>query len=295
MTGGDVDVFTEHRGLLFSIAYEITGSVADSEDVLQESYIRWARTDADAVDNPRAYAAQVVTRQALNSLRSAQRRREDYVGPWLPEPILTSPDASHDVELAESVSTAMLLVLETLTPVERAVFVMREVFGFEYGRIAEAVGRTESAVRQTAHRAREHVHARQRRFTPPSVETDRVVTAFLTAATTGDLDGLLSLLAPDVVYLADGGGKVNAARVPVLGATKVARLFLGLVRHPLPDMTIEAAVVNSMPGVLVRSAGVLDMVLHFEIDEGLVTGVYVVRNPDKLTHLGARPNSPDQA
>ncbi|MBS9373525.1 RNA polymerase sigma-70 factor [Rhodococcus sp. B50] len=294
MNGDGVDVFTEHRGLLFSIAYEITGSVADSEDVLQESYIRWARADTEAVDNPRAYAAQIVTRQALNSLRSAQRRREDYVGPWLPEPILTAPDAAHEIELAEAVSTAMLLILETLTPVERAVFVMREVFGFEYGRIAEAVDRTESAVRQIAHRAREHVHAKQRRFTPAGVETDRVVTAFLTAATTGDLDGLLSLLAPDVVYLADGGGKVNAARVPVLGATKVARLFLGLVRHPLPDMTIEAAVVNSMPGVLVRSAGVLDMVLHFEIDEGLVTGVYVVRNPDKLTHLGARPDSSDR-
>ncbi|QHG84715.1 RNA polymerase sigma-70 factor [Rhodococcus rhodochrous] len=289
------DVFTEHRGLLFSIAYEITGSVADSEDVLQESYIRWARADTDTVDNPRAYAAQIVTRQALNSLRSAQRRREDYVGPWLPEPILTAPDAADEVELAESVSTAMLLVLETLTPVERAVFVMREVFGFEYGRIAGAVDRTESAVRQIAHRAREHVHARQRRFTPAGDETDRVVAAFLTAATTGDLDGLLSLLAPDVRYLADGGGKVNAARVPVLGSAKVARLFLGLVRHPLPDMTIEPAVVNSMPGVLVYSAGVLDMVLHFEIDGGLVTGVYVVRNPDKLAHLGARPDTPDQA
>ncbi|KLL96332.1 RNA polymerase sigma-70 factor [Rhodococcus rhodochrous] len=289
------DVFTEHRGLLFSIAYEITGSVADSEDVLQESYIRWARADTDTVDNPRAYAAQIVTRQALNSLRSAQRRREDYVGPWLPEPILTAPDAADEVELAESVSTAMLLVLETLTPVERAVFVMREVFGFEYGRIAGAVDRTESAVRQIAHRAREHVHARQRRFTPAGDETDRVVAAFLTAATTGDLDGLLSLLAPDVRYLADGGGKVNAARVPVLGSAKVARLFLGLVRHPLPDMTIEPAVVNSMPGVLVYSAGVLDMVLHFEIDGGLVTGVYVVRNPDKLAHLGARPDTSDQA
>ena len=293
MTGDDV--FTEHRGLLFSIAYEITGSVADSEDVLQESYIRWARTDTDSVDNPRAYTAQIVTRQALNSLRSAQRRRKDYVGPWLPEPILTAPDAADEVELAEPVSTAMLLVLETLTPVERAVFVMREVFGFDYGRFAETVDRTESAVRQIAPRARDLVHARQRGFPPAGEETDGVVAAFLTAATTGDLDGLLSLLAPDVRYLADGGGKVNAARVPVLGSTKVARLFLGLVRHPLPDMTIEPAVVNSMPGVLVYSAGVLDMVLHFEIDDGLVTGVYVVRNPDKLAHLGARPDASDQA
>lgn len=282
------EVFTEHRGLLFSIAYEITGSVADSEDVLQESYIRWARADTAEVADPRAYAAQIVTRQALNSLRSAQRRREEYVGPWLPEPLLTSPDAAQEVELAESVSTAMLLVLETLKPVERVVFVMREVFGFDYDQIAETVDRSESAVRQIAHRAREHVRSRQRRFEPLGDETARVVEAFLVAATTGDLDGLLTLLDPDVVYLADGGGKVTAARVPVTGAARVARLFLGLVRHPLPDMTLEIASVNAMPGILVYSAGVLDLVLQLEIDEGRVTGVYVVRNPDKLTHLGAR-------
>ncbi|WP_241385436.1 RNA polymerase sigma-70 factor [Rhodococcus sp. CH91] len=293
MTGDDV--FTEHRGLLFSIAYEITGSVADSEDVLQESFLRWARADTDSVDNPRAYAAQIVTRQALNSLRSAQRRREDYVGPWLPEQILTSPDAAHDIELADSLSTAMLLVLETLTPVERAVFVMREVFGFDYERIAAAVDRTEGTVRQIAHRARDHVRARHRRFTPAGGEADRVVAAFVTAAATGDLDGLLGLLAPDVLYLADGGGKVGAARVPVIGSAKVARLFLGLVRRPLPEMTLESAAVNSMPGVLVYSGGVLDLVAHFEIDDGVVTGVYVVRNPDKLAHLGARPGHPDQA
>lgn len=285
------DVFTEHRGLLFSIAYEITGSVADSEDVLQESYVRWAGADHEAVGNPRAYAAQIVTRQALNALRSTQRRREEYVGPWLPEPVLTTPDASGEVELAESVSIAMLLVLETLSPVERAVFVMREVFGFDHARIAETVDRSEDAVRQIAHRAREHVRARRRRFTPAGDEANRVVAEFMTAATTGNLDELLSLLAPDVVYIADGGGKVAAARVPVNGARKVARLFVGLVHRPLPDMTVETAAVNSMPGLLVYSGGVLDLVFQFEIDEGLVTGVYAVRNPDKLVHLGARPGA----
>ena len=220
MTGDDV--FTEHRGLLFSLAYEITGSVADSEDVLQESYLRWARADTDAVDNPRAYAAQIVTRQALNSLRSAQRRREDYVGPWLPEPILTAPDAAPGVELAEAVSTAMLLVLETLTPVERVVFVMREVFGFEYGRIADAVDRTESAVRQIAHRARAHVHAKQRRFTPAGAGTHPVVTPFLSAALPCDLEGFLSQLAPDRLHPANDAGMATLARVTVLSPITAA-------------------------------------------------------------------------
>ncbi|MEV4633205.1 RNA polymerase sigma-70 factor [Rhodococcus coprophilus] len=283
------DVFSEHRRLLFSIAYEITGSVADAEDVLQDSFVRWAGTDRATVDNPRAYVAQIVTRQALNSLRSARRRREEYVGPWLPEPVLTSPDASGEVELAESVSLAMLLVLETLSPVERAVFVMREVFGFDHARIAETVDRREDAVRQIAHRAREHVRARRRRFTPAGDETDRVVAEFMVAATSGDLDALLRLLAPDVVYIADGGGKVSAARVPVTGATRVARLFAGLVRRPLPDMSVETAPVGNMPGLLVYSGGKIDLVLQLEIDDGLITGVYVVRNPDKLAHLGAHP------
>ncbi|MBM7457876.1 RNA polymerase sigma-70 factor [Rhodococcus coprophilus] len=283
------DVFSEHRRLLFSIAYEITGSVADAEDVLQDSFVRWAGTDRATVDNPRAYVAQIVTRQALNSLRSARRRREEYVGPWLPEPVLTSPDASSEVELAESVSLAMLLVLETLSPVERAVFVMREVFGFDHARIAETVDRREDAVRQIAHRAREHVRARRRRFTPAGDETDRVVAEFMVAATSGDLDALLRLLAPDVVYIADGGGKVSAARVPVTGATRVARLFAGLVRRPLPDMSVETAPVGNMPGLLVYSGGKIDLVLQLEIDDGLITGVYVVRNPDKLAHFGAHP------
>ncbi|MFD6884110.1 RNA polymerase sigma-70 factor [Rhodococcus sp. NPDC060084] len=285
------DVFTEHRGLLFSIAYEITGSVADSEDVLQDSFMRWAGTDRAAVDNPRAYAAQIVTRQALNSLRSARRRREEYVGPWLPEPVLTVPDASGAIELAESVSLAMLLVLETLSPLERAVFVMREVFGFDHVQIAETVDRREDTVRQIAHRAREHVRARRRRFTPAGEEANRVVVEFLAAATTGNVDTLLQLLAPDVVYIADGGGKATAARVPVIGAARVARLFGGLVRHPLPDMRIEAVPVGNMPGLLVYSGEELDLVLQFEIDNDLITGVYVVRNPDKLAHLGAHPGA----
>ncbi|NLU62416.1 RNA polymerase sigma-70 factor [Rhodococcus sp. HNM0563] len=297
MTSGDTSpsgVFTEHRGLLFSIAYEITGSVADSEDILQDSYLRFAAVAPDTIEDPRAYAAQVVTRQALNSLRSAQRRREEYVGPWLPEPLLTATDGpgtdpSAEVELAESVSMAMLLVLETLSPLERAVFVMREVFGFDYAHIADTVDRTPASVRQVAHRARDHVHERRRRFTPASAETDRVVGEFFSAATTGDLDGLLRLLAPDAVYIADGGGKVSAAKVPVHGAQKVARLFSGLARVGLPEMTMAAATVNTAPGVLVYSHGVIDLVFLFEIVDGLITGVYAVRNPDKLTRFETPP------
>lgn len=279
------DVFVRHRGLLFSIAYEITGSVADTEDVLQDSYLRWARVDPATVDDPRAYAAQIVTRQALNALRAAQRRREDYVGPWLPEPLLAMPDGTDSVELAESVSMAMLLVLETLGPTERAVFVLREVFGFGYREISETVGRTEQSVRQIAHRARAHVQTRRRRFTPASDETTRIVGEFFTAVTTGDLDTLVTMLAADAVYVADGGGRATAARVPIHGGRTLARLFAGMIRKPLPDMTIEAAEVNGLPGTLVFSAGRLDLVFAFGIDDGLVTTVYAIRNPDKLAHL----------
>lgn len=276
------ELFTRHRGLLFGIAYEITGSVADSEDILQDSYLRWAEVDLDEVANPRAYLSRVVTRQALNALRTAQRRREDYVGPWLPEPVRTAPDAAEDVLLAESVSMAMMLVLETLGPLERAVFVLREVFGFDHAQIAAAVGRPEATVRQIAHRARSHVHARRKRYTASGAETRRVVEELLAAAGTGDVEALMKVLSPEVVYVADGGGKATAARVPVSGAKKVARLLRNLGRRPLPDMRFEFASFNGLPALAVYSAERLDLVMMIEADAGLVTGLYVVRNPDKL-------------
>ena len=206
--------FTLLRPLLFTIVYEILGSATESDDVLQDSYLRWAQVDLATVRDTKSYLAQVVTRQALKALRTNARRREDYIGPWLPEPLLLEErDASSDVVLAESVSMAMLVLLETLTPDERAVFVLREVFGFDYDQIAGAVDKSAATVRQVAHRARGHVHARRKRFAPVDPdESTRITEQFLAAAATGDMDGLMALLAPDVTSIADGGGRVGAAR-----------------------------------------------------------------------------------
>jgi len=200
------DPFAEHRDLLFTVAYEMLGSAADAEDVVQEAWLRWREVDPEKVDNPRAYAVRIVTRLALNQMRTLSRRREAYVGPWLPEPLLTEPDVADDVVLSESVSLAMLVVMESLSPTERAVFVLREVFGFEHGEIAAAVDKSPAAVRQIAHRAREHVQARRPESTTSRAEHAEVTRRFATAAATGDLEALLGLLAPDVVLVTDGGG-----------------------------------------------------------------------------------------
>ena len=219
------DPFVAHRSLLFTVAYEMLGSAADAEDVLQESWLRWADVDHSQVNDPRAYLIRVVTRQALNQMRTLSRRREDYVGEWLPEPLLTSPDVAEDVELAESVSMAMLTVLETLEPTERAVFVLRQVFDMPYGEIAEAIGKSTAAVRQIAWRAREHVAARRPRVQVSRSEQQAVVERFLTALRTGQLQDLMEVMAPDVVLIADGGGLVPAARTPIHGAEQVAKLL----------------------------------------------------------------------
>lgn len=276
------DVFTEYRPLLFTVAYEILGSAADAEDVLQDSYLRWSEVDPSSVDNPRGYLAQIVTRQSLNQLRSAQRRREEYVGSWLPEPIRTGADASEDTLLAESVSMAMMLVLETLSPDERAVFVLREVFGFSHREVAESIGRSEAAVRQTAHRARAHVQARRRRFEPSSAAAHEIAARFLSASVTGDIQALMDLMSPDVVEISDGGGKVNAARRPVVGRERVAQFMTGLARIGPADLRFEVGVFNSLPSVLIYSGEHLDTVAMFEVTDALVSAVYLVRNPDKL-------------
>ena len=219
------DPFVTHRSLLFTVAYEMLGSAADAEDVVQETWLRWADVDRAEVRDPRAYLVRIVTRQALNRLRTLARRREEYVGEWLPEPLLTSPDVAEDVEFAESVSIAMLTVLETLAPAERAVFVLREVFDLPYAEIAAAVDKTPAAVRQIAHRAREHVAARRPRIQVDRAEQQQVVDRFLAALRTGDLQVLLDVLAPDVVLVADGGGEVAAVRRPVVGSDRVATLL----------------------------------------------------------------------
>jgi RNA polymerase sigma-70 factor (ECF subfamily) len=279
--------FTLLRPLLFTIVYEILGSATESDDVLQESYLRWAQVDLAAVRDTKSYLAQLVTRQALKALRASARRREDYVGPWLPEPlVLDDRDASADVVLAESVSMAMLVLLETLTPDERAVFVLREVFGFDYDEIAGAVGKSVAAVRQVAHRAREHVQARRKRFEPVDVsQAARITTQFLTAASTGDVDGLMALLAPDVTSIADGGGRAGAARRPIKGAAKVAATIIGGMRRGLPDMRFQIATANSAPAVMVYSGDHLEALFTIEVSGGKITHLYAIANPDKLATI----------
>ncbi|MGW5919342.1 RNA polymerase sigma-70 factor [Nocardia fluminea] len=278
------DAFATFRPLLFTIAYEILGCAADAEDVLQDSYLRWR--DATEVTHPRAYLVQIVTRQAINHLRTLGRRREDYVGTWLPEPIRTAPDAAQDVLLAESVSMAMLLVLETLGPTERAVFVLSEVFGHSHRDIAQMIGKSDTAVRQIAHRARAHVASRRRRFQPDSDTSRAVIGRFLLAAGTGDVGALMAVLAPDVLQISDGGGRVSAARRPIVGAEPVARFMIGLTQNSMAGATVEFAGFNAQPTVIVRSkTGDLDTVLVVELTDDVITGLYAVRNPDKLQSI----------
>ncbi|NES27655.1 RNA polymerase sigma-70 factor [Micromonospora terminaliae] len=279
------EVFLTHRNLLFTVAYELLGSAADAEDVLQETWLRWVGVDLDTVREQRAYLVRITTRQALARLRTLGRRKESYVGPWLPEPLLTAPDVAEDVELADSVSMAMLLVLETLTPTERAVFVLREVFDLGYDEIAEAVDKNPSAVRQIAHRAREHVAARRPRGPVSAAESRDALAAFQRATETGDLQGLLDILAPDVVFLGDGGGVRQAVPRPVVGADKVARLLAAGLGRIAELMSLRPAQVNGFPALIMEQGDEIEAVLAVRIDDGLVTGLYAVRNPHKLSHM----------
>ena len=276
------DAFAAHRSLLFTVAYEMLGSAADAEDVVQETWLRWAGVDHAEVRDPRAYLVRIVTRQSLNRLRSLARRREDYVGEWLPEPVLTGPDVAADVELADSVSIAMLTVLETLGPAERAVFVLREVFDTPYEEIAEAVGKSPAAVRQIAHRARDHVAARRPRVQVSAGEQQEVVDRFLAAARHGDLQGLLDVLAPDVVLVADGGGVVVAARQPIEGAERVARFLTGAASRGLDA---RAVWLNGSPAGLIGIGDEVDTAVSVAIEDGRITHIYAIRNPNKLTGL----------
>ncbi len=279
------EAFVAHRDLLFTVAYEMLGSAADAEDVLQETWLRWANVDLHTVLNPRAYLVTIATRQALTRLRMLGRRKESYVGPWLPEPLLTAPDVAEDVELADSVSMAMLLVLETLTPTERAIFVLREVFDLQYDEIADAVDKSSAAVRQIAHRAREHVAARRPRGSVPPAEIRAALEAFQRAVETGDVQSLLDILAPDVVALTDGGGVKQAQLRPIVGADSVARFFAATSDSVRAGMSLEPAQANGGPALIVRINGEIDGVVAMRVEDGLVTGLYLVRNPEKLSHV----------
>jgi len=281
------DPFVAHRSLLFTVAYELLGSAADAEDVVQESWLRWDGIGADAqaaVRDPRAYLVRIVTRQALNRLRTLARRREQYVGEWLPEPLLTTPDVAEDVEFAESVSLAMLTVLETLTPTERAVFVLGDVFGLRFQEIAEATGKSVAAVRQIAHRARSHVAARRPRMQVDRTEQQRVVDRFLAAVRNGDLQALMDVLAPDAVLIADGGGVVQAVRQPIVGAKKICNLFRNFGRLA-PTGVLEPMMLNGAPGARLLVDGQVDTVVGFAFDDGRISRILTVRNPQKLSRV----------
>jgi RNA polymerase sigma-70 factor (TIGR02957 family) len=289
------EVFQTHHGLLVTAAYQMLGSAADAEDVVQETWLRWDRADRSEVSNERAYLVQITARLALDRLRRVKARREDYVGPWLPEPLLTSPDVAEDVELAESVSMAMLVVLETLSPLERVVFVLRETFGFSHAEIAHMLGRSEEAVRQLARRAREHVRERRPRFHPDRDLRQRVTERFLAASLGGDLEELLRVLAPDVTLWGDGGGKATAPPRPIHGADKVARFLVGaMARQPL---TIRVVSLNGGPAGLVSADGSLAAVLIVDLDSAgeRVETIWAVGNPDKLVRLPASDEQGEQA
>jgi RNA polymerase sigma-70 factor (TIGR02957 family) len=293
-----LEAFDRHRRLLFSVAYQMLGSVADAEDVVQDAWLRWSAADRGDVVDERAYLVRIVSRLALDRLDSARARRESYVGPWLPEPLLTgrdpvasapqAADPEDAAELGEQVSLALLVVLETLSPAERAVFVLREAFGMSTAEVAAALGRSEAAVRQMTHRAREHVQARQPRFDTDRAAQREVTERFLAAAGGGDVNALMELLAPDVTLWTDGGGKVRQALRPIVGAATVANWFaaLGTVTYQgvaPADMRAETAEINGGPGVIFRGPDRVIATVTLDIDEsGHVVAIHNVANPDKL-------------
>lgn len=287
-TDPDQQVFHEHRGLLFSVAYRLLGSAADAEDAVQDAWFRWSAADRSQVADPKAYLTRIVSNLALERLRSTRHKRETYVGPWLPEPIVTDGGPAESAVDAESVSMGMLVVLETLSPLERAVFVLKEVFDFSHAEIAEAVERSEAAVRQAAHRAREHVRARRPRFTADRARQREVTERFFAATTGGDVNALMELLSPDVTLWTDGGGKVRQALRPVVGAATVAGWFaaIGTVTYQgiePADMKAELVRINGGTGIVFRGPERVIATVTFDFDaDGRITALHNVANPDKL-------------
>ena len=290
------DVFDEHRGLLVSVAYRILGSVTDAEDAVQEAYLRWSGVEHAEIKDPRAFLVRVTTRLAIDRLRRARTRRESYVGPWLPEPILTRQDPSEEVAMAESVSMAMLVVLETLSPLERAVFVLREAFGMPHAEIAEVLGRREEAVRQLARRAREHVRERRTRFDSDQDEQRQVTERFLEATSTGNFGALMAVLSPGVELVADGGGRALAPRRPVRGAQKVARFLRAVTTErqtarflesvgsqPSDEVRVHLAPVNGESAIVITAGNEPISALMLDVSDGLVHTIRLVANPEKLT------------
>lgn len=289
-----VEAFEAHRPLLVSITYRMLGSLAEAEDVVQEAWLRWDRTDRAEIADVRAFLVRTTTRLAIDRLRRLKARRESYIGPWLPEPVLTDGDVAEDVELAESVSLALLVVLETLSPLERAVFVLREAFGHSYAEIGVIIGRSDATVRQLAHRARDHVAEGRVRFDSDQATRQRVTEQFLAACNNGDLNALMAVLAPGVTLYADSGGRVRAPQQPIVGADEVARFFLSIWTIPYSDwigvaegseLEVRLARVNDGPGLIITAAGKPVGALVLEIADGVIQTFDLIANPDKLAGL----------
>ncbi len=276
--------FEAHRARLFGIAYRMLGSVVDAEDIVQDAFLRWQQAEAE-VTNPAAYLTTIVSRLCLDHLKSARVQRETYVGPWLPEPLLTHEHPEQEAEQADAVSTAFLLLLEALSPVERAVFLLHDVFSYSYDEVADIVDKTPTNCRQLAARARQHLHAQRPRFDVPPDARHRLLDRFLGACNSGEVEGLRELLEADAVLYSDGGGKVVAALKPIYGADKVTRFLLGIMRKAPPDARLVRTTINDEPGLLVYVGGTLDAVWSFDLTDTQVRHIYVVRNPDKLRHV----------
>jgi len=279
-------IFAQHRGLLTGVAYRVLSSVSDAEDAVQDAWLRWSKVDHAGIKDPRAYLVRVTTRVALDRLRRRKAQREDYYGEWLPEPMLTGLDVAAQVELTESISTALLVILETLSPLERAVFVLRETFTFSYAEIAEMLDRSEPAVRQLARRARSHVSERRPRFEPDAQAKEEITDRFFAATMDGDLAGLMAVLAPDVTVMSDSGGKARAPLRPVIGPDNVARFFVAIAQRLLPDQQARVVELNGSPGLVVTAGGVAIAAGTLAIEEGVVRYIYLVVNPEKLRGLG---------
>lgn len=278
-------VYDRHRPLLFSVAYRMLGSVMDAEDVVQEAFVRWRRAPAAEVRSPKAYLSAVVTRLCIDRLRSARERREEYVGSWLPEPLPDerAPDVAETVVLEESLSMAFLVLLESLTPVERAVFLLREVFDYDYAEVARIVGKEEANCRQISHRARASVAARRPRFERSPEDEKRLTAEFLQACSAGDMDGLVALLSEDVTLWSDGGGKTRAALNPIHGAANVVRFFSGVLGKAPPDLAVRLTPINGRPGLVgYFGDGSPQSVVTFDFEDGLISAIRLVVNPDKL-------------
>ncbi|OYV77717.1 MAG: hypothetical protein B7Z66_03115 [Chromatiales bacterium 21-64-14] len=283
---GDPDSYLQHRRLLFSLAYRMLGSVQDAEDIVQDAYLRWQTAARDAVETPRAYLSTVVTRLCIDHLRAARTRREQYVGTWLPEPLITPDDGDATPAFTESLSMAFLLLLERLTPAERAVYLLREVFERDYREVAAIVGKREAACRQIAARARRHMTNRPARYPVTTAQRDALMAGFLEASRTGDASGLIRLLRAEVTLWSDGGGKVASARKPVHGLRAVSRLLAGVARRYFEPASFHATTVNGAPGSIRHVAGRIQRVFVVEMAPDGIHSIYIVANPDKLRGLG---------